>query len=71
MNYERIIVERDSKDSRLLWIKLNYPEKLNVLHLKLLNEFYDALVNADRDDETQAILITGVGKAFSAGADVR
>ena len=71
MNYERIIVERDSKDSRLLWIKLNYPEKLNVLHLKLLNEFYDALVNADKDDETQAILITGVGKAFSAGADVR
>jgi len=71
MNYERIIVERDSKDSRLLWIKLNYPEKLNVLHLKLLNEFYDALVYADKDDETQAILITGVGKAFSAGADVR
>ena len=71
MNYERIIVERDSKDSRLLWIKLNYPEKLNVLHLKLLNEFYDALVNADKDDETQAILITGVGKAFSAGADVK
>ena len=71
MNYERIVVERDSKDSRLLWIKLNYPEKLNVLHLKLLNEFYDALVNADKDDETQAILITGVGKAFSAGADVR
>lgn len=71
MKYERIIVERDSKDSRLLWIKLNYPEKLNVLHLKLLNEFYEALVNADKDDETQAILITGVGKAFSAGADVR
>lgn len=71
MKYKRIIVERDSKDNRLLWIKLNYPEKLNVLHLKLLNEFYDALVNADKDDETQAILITGVGKAFSAGADLR
>jgi enoyl-CoA hydratase/carnithine racemase len=71
MRYKRIMVEKDKKDERLLWIKLNYPEKLNILHLKMLNEFYRALVKADKDNKVQAILITGVGKAFSAGADIK
>jgi enoyl-CoA hydratase/carnithine racemase len=71
MKYERIIVENDSRDERLRWIKLNYPERLNVLHLRMLNELYEGLVEADKDDMVQAILITGVGKAFSAGADVK
>ncbi|MEM3667008.1 MAG: enoyl-CoA hydratase/isomerase family protein [Candidatus Bathyarchaeia archaeon] len=71
MKYKRVIVEKDEEDGRLLWIKLNYPEKLNVLHLKMLKELYEALTEADRDDQVQAILITGVGKAFSAGADVK
>lgn len=71
MKYERIIVEEDAEDKRLLWIKLNYPEKLNILHLKMLNELYKALVKADKNNKIQAILITGVGKAFSAGADIK
>jgi enoyl-CoA hydratase/carnithine racemase len=70
-SYKKVIVERDSEDNRLIWIKLNYPERLNVMHLEMLKEFYDALVNADRDETLQAMLITGVGKAFCAGADVK
>jgi enoyl-CoA hydratase/carnithine racemase len=71
VTYERVIVEKDVEDERLLWIRLNYPERLNVLHLKMLKEFYEALVEADKDDVVQALLVTGVGKAFSAGADVK
>lgn len=71
MKHKRIILEKDAKDERLLWIRLNYPEKLNVLHLKMLNELYEALTEADKSDTTQAILISSTGKAFSAGADVR
>jgi enoyl-CoA hydratase/carnithine racemase len=37
----------------------------------MMQELYDALVEADRAEGIQAILITGVGKAFSAGADVK
>jgi enoyl-CoA hydratase/carnithine racemase len=37
----------------------------------MLKELYKALVKADKDNKVQAILITGVGKAFSAGADVK
>ena len=71
MKYEKVIVEKDMEDERLLWIKLNYPERLNVLHLQMLKEIYEALVEADKDDGVQALLVTGVGKAFSAGADVK
>jgi enoyl-CoA hydratase/carnithine racemase len=71
LKLEKIIVEKDVEDERLVWIKLNYPERFNVLHLKLLNEFYECLVGADKDDNVQAILIAGVGKAFSAGADLK
>ena len=71
MKYERIIVENDSEDDRLRWIRLNYPERFNVLHLRMLNELYEGLVEADKDDTVQAILIAGLGRAFSAGADVK
>ncbi len=71
MKYQRIIVEKDAQDERLLWIKLNRPEKLNVLDLRMLQELYSALVKADKDKGVQAILIMGVDKAFSAGADLR
>ena len=69
--YQRVIVERDSRDHRILWVKLNYPERFNVLRAELMEEVYDALVSADRDDSVQAVIITGVGKAFCAGADVK
>jgi enoyl-CoA hydratase/carnithine racemase len=71
MKYKRIIVEEDTEDRRLLWIKLNHPEKLNVLNLKMLKELCKALVKADKDKKVQAILITGVGNNFSAGADLK
>jgi len=57
MKYQRIIVEKDAQDERLLWIKLNRPEKLNVLDLRMLQELYSALVKADKDKGVQAILI--------------
>jgi len=71
MTYEKVIVENDVEDKRLLWVKLNYPERLNVLHLQMLKEIHEAMVEADKDDGVQALLVTGVGKAFSAGADVK
>jgi enoyl-CoA hydratase/carnithine racemase len=69
--YRRVVIEKDSIDGRILWIKLNYPERLNVLHVELMEEVYDALVSADKDDTVQAVIITSIGKAFCAGADVK
>ena len=69
--YRRVVVERDSVDERISWIKLNYPERFNVLSIEMMEEVYDALESADKDDAVQAVIITGVGKAFCAGADVK
>lgn len=69
--YEKIIFERDERDGRIAWIKLNKPESLNTLDMQLLNELYDALVNADKDETIHAIIISSAGKAFCAGADLK
>jgi enoyl-CoA hydratase/carnithine racemase len=71
MPYNTILAEKDPHDARLVWIRLNCPERLNVLNLQMMQELYDALVAADRAKDVHAILLTGVGKAFSAGADVK
>ncbi len=66
----KVKLERD-EDERIAWVRLNYPERLNVLHLEMLKELHGALVEADRDDRVCAVIITGEGNVFSAGADLK
>jgi enoyl-CoA hydratase len=68
MPYETLIVE--IKDQIAL-IRLNRPEALNALNLKLMQELAAALSAADIDDAVRCIVLTGSEKAFAAGADVR
>jgi enoyl-CoA hydratase len=53
-----------------LTITLNRPDKLNVLNADLFDELADIFTKAGSDDAIQGVLITGNGKAFSAGADI-
>jgi enoyl-CoA hydratase len=55
----------------ILTITLNRPEKLNALNDDLLQAFSETLQHAAHDDTIKALLITGEGKAFCAGADIR
>ncbi|MBS7288844.1 MAG: enoyl-CoA hydratase/isomerase family protein [Candidatus Freyarchaeota archaeon] len=66
----RVKLERD-EDERIAWVRLSYPERLNVLHLEMLKELHGALTEADRDDGVCAVIITGEGGVFSAGADLK
>jgi enoyl-CoA hydratase len=68
MGYETLIVE--IKDYVAL-IRLNRPDALNALNLKLMQELAEALMTADRNDKVRCIVLTGSEKAFAAGADVR
>lgn len=54
----------------VLTITLNRPGQLNALNTQLLTELADCLAIAKKDDMIKAILLTGHGKAFCAGADV-
>jgi len=67
MSYETILVEKNNRIER---ITLNRPSALNALNDKMGEEFYAALKEAERDQGTRCIIITGAGRAFSAGEDV-
>jgi enoyl-CoA hydratase/carnithine racemase len=67
MAYEQIVA--DVKDS-ILTITLNRPEKLNAFTGTMMNEMIDAFARASGDDEVRAIVVTGAGRAFCAGADL-
>lgn len=58
------------KDGRLATIRLNRPKKLNALNLGLIHQFWHVLEAVRLDDEISVVLVTGAGKAFSAGADL-
>lgn len=67
MGYETIKYE---VADRILTITLNRPEKLNAFTAKMMFELIDAFDKADADDEVRAIVVTGAGRAFCAGADL-
>ena len=50
-------------------LTLNRPEKHNALNTQLTQELLDALRAADLDDAVRAVVLTGAGKSFCAGAD--
>src|SRR5207245_2413322 len=49
------------------WISLNRPEKLNALSTRLVYELRTAIWRAADDDEAKVAVVTGAGRAFSAG----
>lgn len=55
----------------VLLLTLNRPEKLNALNLALAEGLVDALDSAEADDAVRAVVVTGAGRAFSAGADLK
>ncbi len=67
MSYETI--KYDVEDS-ILTITLNRPEKMNAFTGRMMQEIIDAFDRADADDNVRAIIMTGEGKAFCAGADL-
>ena len=67
MSYEQILY--DVKD-QILTITLHRPEKLNAYTAKMQAELIDAFARASADDDVRAIIVTGAGRAFCAGADL-
>ena len=67
MDYQHIACDLD--DSCLI-VTLNRPEKLNAYTGRMGAEIADAFERADTDDNVRAVIVTGAGRAFCAGADV-
>src|SRR3978361_730198 len=67
MAYETIKYE---VAEQILTITLNRPDKLNAFNAAMQQELIDAFDAADRDDNVRAIIVTGAGRGFCAGADL-
>lgn len=68
MDYETILY---NIEDGALTITLNRPDVLNAFNSKMGVELLDALKKAERDAAVRAIVITGAGRAFSSGEDLK
>lgn len=68
MNYETIIVEKRNETA---WIYLNRPQEMNAISKRLVEELQHALQHVEEDSSIRVIVLSGVGKAFCAGADLK
>jgi len=51
-------------------VKLNRPDKMNPLSQQMLRELGDAFPQLRVDDDVKVVVLTGAGRAFSAGGDI-
>jgi enoyl-CoA hydratase/carnithine racemase len=56
--------------NRILTITLNRPDRLNAVTVRMGRELIDAFDRSDEDDNIRAVIVTGNGRAFCAGADL-
>lgn len=68
MDYETVLVEKKDGIGK---ITLNRPDVLNAINKKMLAELNQAFTEMNSDDQVKVIIVTGTGKAFSAGVDIK
>ena len=68
MSYNTIIVE---KKEHIATLTFNRPDRLNAMTGEMWDEINTAIAELDYDDEIRVLVVTGAGRAFCAGNDVR
>jgi enoyl-CoA hydratase/carnithine racemase len=67
MEYTQILYE---VDAHVATITLNRPDQLNAFTTTMMRELIDAFDRVDADDDVRAVIVTGAGRGFCAGADL-
>jgi len=68
MNDQPVLYE---KRQQTAWIYLNRPDDMNAIGKELLAALKDALVQAESDEDVRVVVLSGKGKAFCAGANLK
>lgn len=69
MGFRNLILER--QEGGVCWLRINRPDALNALNSSLLEELSLSFTQLSQDAAVRVLVLTGVGKAFVAGADIR
>ena len=67
MDYSQILY---SVDDHVATLTLNRPDKLNAFTVTMMREMIDVFGRVDADDDVRAVIVTGAGRGFCAGADL-
>jgi len=67
-DFRHLLVQTDGHSRRLT---LNRPDRLNALNVRIGVELMEALEDCDRDRDVRVVVLTGAGRAFCAGDDLR
>ena len=65
-DYKEILYEKQRGGAL---ITLNRPEAMNAISRSMIKEIHQALDDVEQDREVRAVVLTGAGRAFSAGMD--
>ena len=68
MSYSTLILQ---KENGLATITLNRPGELNAICPEMVTDLLDTIDEISKDEEIRAVLLTGAGRAFCAGGDVK
>jgi len=68
MNYENILFDKKDK---VATITFNRPQALNAMNLKMVLEITEALTDAESDPDVRVLVLTGTGRGFCVGADLK
>jgi len=68
-DFQHILFER--REHGVLWLTLNRPEVLNAADRRLHTELVEVWQTIDRDPDVRVAVVTGAGRAFSAGGDLQ
>jgi len=68
LEFKHILYE---KKEGVAWVTINRPEVLNALNRATWRELAQAMDLADEDEEVRVVVITGAGRAFCAGDDIK
>ena len=68
MIFENVMLERKGRVAK---ITLNRPQVLNALNIPLLRDLKAAIAEIEKDEEVDVVVLTGAGRAFCAGVDLK
>ncbi|MGQ0832347.1 MAG: enoyl-CoA hydratase-related protein [Microthrixaceae bacterium] len=61
----------DRPRAHVATVRLNRPDRLNAMSIELVSELHDALVTIADDNDTWVVVLTGAGRGFSSGLDLK